>query len=67
MKLNIQGWNYKKPIHQENDLKIATNRNMIKFNTKIKWEKWLGWNCKKKKSIKKIIQNKINSKSKNKH
>jgi hypothetical protein len=48
MKLNIQGWNCKNPIHQENDLKIATKRNMTKFDTKIKWKKYLGWNCKKK-------------------
>jgi hypothetical protein len=36
MKLNIQGWNCKKPIHQENDLKIATKRNMTPFDTKTK-------------------------------
>jgi len=47
MKLNIQGWSCKKPIHQENDLKIATKRNMTMFDTKIKWKKCLGWNCKK--------------------
>jgi len=56
MKLNIQGWNCKKPIHQENDLKIATKRNMTIFDTKIKWKICLGWNCKKK------INQKINSK-----
>ena len=66
MKLNIQGWNCKKPIHQENDLKIATKRNMTIFDTKIKWKICLG-EIVKKKSIKKSIQNKINSNSKNKH
>ena len=39
MKLNIQGWNCKNPIHKENDVKIATKRNMTKFDTKIKWKK----------------------------
>jgi hypothetical protein len=68
MKLNIQGWNCKNPIHQENDLKIATKRNMTKFDTKLKWKKYLGWNCKKKnKSIKKTILNKTNNNSKNEH
>ena len=41
MKINIQGWNYKKPIYQENNLKITTKRNITKFDTKIKWKN--GW------------------------
>jgi len=36
MKLNIQGWNCKKPTLEENDLKIAIKRSITKFDTKIK-------------------------------
>jgi hypothetical protein len=67
MKLNIQGWNCKNPIHQENDLKIATKRNMTKFDTKIKWKIIWGEIVKKNKSIKKTILNKTNNNSKNEH
>ena len=67
MKLNIQGWNCKNPIHQENDLKIATKRNMTKFDTKIKWKNIWGEIVKKNKSIKKTILNKTNNNSKNEH
>jgi hypothetical protein len=52
MKLNIQGWNCKNPIHKENDVKIATKRNMTKFDTKIKW--------KKKKPRVKLLKKQIN-------
>jgi len=58
-KLNIQGWNCKEPIHQQNDLKISTKINMIKFDTKINvWGEIVK---------KKTIQNKTNSNSKKKH